>query len=429
MTVAPGAAGGAAKAVVVEHVTKRFRIRHGGGSLKERVVNFGRTRVEEFLALDDVSFEIEQGKTFGLFGHNGSGKSTLLKCIAGTLRPTSGRIVTTGRMAALLELGAGMHPDLTGRENVYLNGTILGMSRSEVDRVFDDIIGFAELDQFVDLQLKYYSSGMAARLGFAVAVHVDPEILLVDEVLAVGDESFQRKCLERIRQFQADGRTMVIVTHAPDVVRQIADEAAVLDRGSLVFAGPPGEAIRALRDSLLQRGIDLAAEHAEQGGRLLTKTVKLRGTTLDLGATDVLRPGGSVRVVIDMEAEHRADDLIVALNINDANGALVLGTNSRLVEGGGPVALEPGPARYVFEIGPLYLGPAVYEIAVGLHDSTGLEFDHSQPAAMLQVADETRHIGIVSTPVQGAFVAPDGPGGQRTAPRARRTASAVPSQE
>src|SRR5205823_7500991 len=161
--------------------------------------------------------------TTGLIGPNGSGKSTLLRIVAGILRPTEGAVVTRGRIAALLELGAGFHPELTGRENVYLNASILGLSRKETESVFDSIVSFAELEDFIDTQVKFYSSGMFVRLGFAVAVHVDPQILLVDEVLAVGDEAFQRKCLDRIQQFQREGRTIVFVTHAADLVRQVCD--------------------------------------------------------------------------------------------------------------------------------------------------------------------------------------------------------------
>ena len=251
-------------AIVVDGVTKSFKIyREKAQSAKERMIRVGRNPHEVFKALDDVSFEVAEGETFALLGHNGSGKSTLLKCVAGTLRPNSGRIVCRGRLAALLELGAGFHPDLTGRENIYLNGSILGFSRVQVDRIFDDIVEFSELGDFIDNQVKHYSSGMYARLGFAVAINVEPEILLVDEVLAVGDESFQRKCIDRVRQLQADGRTILLVSHAADLVRQLANRAAVLDHGHLVDVAEPGEAIRTLRETLAGRGIALTPE---QGG-------------------------------------------------------------------------------------------------------------------------------------------------------------------
>src|SRR5438874_7865453 len=225
----------------------RFRLCHERpDSLKERVIHF-RVKAEELWALKHVSVDVAEGETLGLIGPNGSGKTTLLKIIAGILRPTEGRVTTRGRIAELLALAAGFHPELTGRENVYLNASILGLSRRETERRFDDIIAFAELEEFIDNQVKFYSSGMFVRLGFAVAVHVDPAVLLVDEVLAVGDEAFQRKCLDRVRQFQREGRTIVFVTHAVDLVRQICDEALMLDHGRIHVAGDPEEVVREFR--------------------------------------------------------------------------------------------------------------------------------------------------------------------------------------
>ena len=189
-------------AIEVNDVSKRFRLYHEKyTSLKERVIHMGRIPYEDFWALRDINMTIQEGETIGLIGHNGSGKSTLLKCMAGILQPTSGQIRTRGRVAALLELGAGFHPDLTGRENVYMNAALLGLSEKEIQAKFDEIVAFAELEEFIDNQVKFYSSGMYVRLGFAVAVNMDPDILLVDEVLAVGDENFQRKCLNKVRQF------------------------------------------------------------------------------------------------------------------------------------------------------------------------------------------------------------------------------------
>ncbi|HEY2802357.1 MAG TPA: ABC transporter ATP-binding protein, partial [Actinomycetota bacterium] len=225
--------------VEIRDVSKKFRLyKEKPSSLKARLIS-SRARAEDFWALRDVSFDIEPGQSVGLIGPNGSGKTTLLKMIAGILRPTAGSVVTRGRIAALLELGAGFHPELTGRENVYLNAAFLGLSRKETDAVYDDIVDFAELPDFMDNQVKFYSSGMLVRLGFAVAVHVDPAILLVDEVLAVGDEAFQRKCLDRVRLFQRDGRTIIFVTHAVDLVRQICDRAVMLHHGVIHSEGAP----------------------------------------------------------------------------------------------------------------------------------------------------------------------------------------------
>lgn len=239
------------EAIVVDRVSKTFRIStEPASSLKERLIRRKRSAYEEFQALKAIELRVEQGETIGILGHNGSGKSTLLKCIAGILTPTEGEVWARGRVASLLELGAGFHPDLTGRENVYINAAFYGMGRKRIDAIFDEIVAFAELAQFIDEPVKHYSSGMYVRLGFAVAVHLDPDVLLVDEVLAVGDEAFQVKCLSRIEQFQAEGRTIVFVTHAAETARQVCDRAIVLDHGSLIVDADPDTAIRVLRQHL-----------------------------------------------------------------------------------------------------------------------------------------------------------------------------------
>ncbi len=240
--------------VAIESVSKRFRLYHERPtSLKERILRLRGTRAEDFWALRDVSARIAPGRTVGLIGANGSGKTTLLKIIGGILRPTRGQVRTRGRIAALLELGAGFHPELTGRENVYLNASILGLNRRETAQHLDEIVAFSELEQFIDSQVKYYSSGMFVRLGFAVAIHVDPEILLVDEVLAVGDERFQRKCLARVRDFQSEGRTMVIVSHDSDLIAGVCDEAIMLDGGRVRIDGDVREVVKEFQAVMLQQ--------------------------------------------------------------------------------------------------------------------------------------------------------------------------------
>jgi ABC-type polysaccharide/polyol phosphate transport system ATPase subunit len=244
--------GGASLPVVVraEDVSKRFVIRKEK-SLKERIVNFGRSQKhkDDFWALRDVSFEITAGTTLGLVGANGSGKSTLLKVLGGIIEPNDGFVQRRGRLAALLELGAGFHPDLTGRENVYLNSSILGLSRKQTDEYFESIVAFSEIAEFIDTQVKFYSSGMYVRLAFAIAVHVDPDILLVDEVLAVGDEPFQEKCMAKIKEFQSEGRTIILVSHSAKQVEDLCDRVLVLSHGSVVFDGGATEGIAALRES------------------------------------------------------------------------------------------------------------------------------------------------------------------------------------
>jgi len=231
-------------AIVVEHISKKFRIYdERNRSLKSAVMRGRRARFAEFLAVDDVSFTVERGTTFGLVGENGCGKSTTLKCLTRTIRPESGSITLNGKMAALLELGAGFHPELSGRENVYLNAAILGMGRKEVQSKFDDIVEFAGLERFIDMPVKNYSSGMYVRLGFAVAINSQPEILLVDEVLAVGDEEFQKKCGERFADIRESGGTIVLVSHGLEAVRAMCDNAVWLDHGKVKASGAAGDVI------------------------------------------------------------------------------------------------------------------------------------------------------------------------------------------
>lgn len=234
--------------ITMDGVSKRFIIRKEK-SLKERLVNFGRSRKhkEDFWALRGLTLDIEAGTTVGLIGANGSGKSTLLKVIGGIIQPTNGTVRRRGQLAALLELGAGFHPDLTGRENVFLNGAILGLSQKQIEGYFDSIVDFSEIRDFIDTQVKFYSSGMYVRLAFAIAIHVDPDVLLVDEVLAVGDEPFQKKCLDKIKEFQQEGRTIVLVTHDLQTVQDMCDRAIVLSHGEVIFDGGAVDGVAALR--------------------------------------------------------------------------------------------------------------------------------------------------------------------------------------
>ena len=235
-------------AVRTEGLWKNFRLYHERNQfLKAAILRGRRARYEEFWALKDVTFEVPAGKTFGIIGHNGSGKSTLLKTLTGILVPDKGSVSVNGRVSALLELGAGFHPELSGRENVYLNGSILGLKRREIEKRFDDIVEFAGLEQFIDSPVKNYSSGMFVRLGFAVAVNVDPDVLLLDEVLSVGDEAFQRKSAERIEQFRRDGRTIILVSHGLGSVEQLCDSAAWLDHGQIKAVGPAADVISEYR--------------------------------------------------------------------------------------------------------------------------------------------------------------------------------------
>ncbi len=237
-------------AIVVSRATKRFVLRHTH-SMKETFVAWtrGKPISNDFLALDDVSFTIDQGESVALLGLNGSGKSTSLKLISGVLVPDSGEVLTRGRVAGLIEVGAGFHPDLSGRENVYLNAAILGMSQAETDARFDEIVAFSGIERFIDTEVKHYSSGMFVRLAFAVAIHTEMDTLLVDEVLSVGDEPFQHKCIERIRELNEAGKTLVVVSHDLATVSQICRRGVVMRSGTVLFDGPIDEAVAALRAS------------------------------------------------------------------------------------------------------------------------------------------------------------------------------------
>ena len=252
-------------AISVRDVFKRYKMASGGAtSLKEMITRKpGLQRIEEFTALSGVSIDVVKGSFFGLIGHNGSGKSTLLKMIAGIHTPTSGEIDVNGRVAALLELGSGFHPDLTGRENIYLNGSILGLSRKRIDAVFDDIVDFAGIGDFIESPVKVYSSGMYVRLGFAISVHVEPEILLIDEVIAVGDEDFQRRCLEHMYSVRRSGATIVLVSHSISLIESMCDTVAWLDHGELQAVGPAGDVCRAYLDRVNEIEFERAEREAK----------------------------------------------------------------------------------------------------------------------------------------------------------------------
>jgi ABC-2 type transport system ATP-binding protein len=357
--------GSADPMVAVRDVSKRFRLYHERPhSLKERVVNLRRANYEEFWALKDVSCDVQEGETFGLIGPNGSGKSTLLKCVAGIMRPDTGHIENRGRMASLLELGAGFHPDLTGRENVFLNASILGFTQKETERYFDDIVAFAELEPFIDTQVKHYSSGMYVRLGFAVAVHVDPEILIIDEVLAVGDEAFQRKCLDRIRTFQREGRTIVLVSHTVDIVREICDTVAFLDHGRIAEIGPADDVVRAFRESIHGDAHLEAAPMQERGTRDI-RIVSVAFRDPDGSEKQVVHAGESLEIVVDLEAQQPVDDPHVGFAIYDEAGRHVFATNT--IKRRMNLGTLHGKARVRFTLRDLPLLDGTFAVTIGVH--------------------------------------------------------------
>jgi ABC-2 type transport system ATP-binding protein len=236
--------------IIIEDVAKRFTLRHTQ-SFKELFVAWTRRKplTSSFEALDGIDFRVDEGESVALLGYNGSGKSTLLKLISGVLRPDRGRILTRGRVAGLIEVGAGFHPDLSGRDNVYLNAAILGMTKQEIDERFDEIVEFSEIGEFIDTEVKHYSSGMFVRLAFSVAIHTQLDILLVDEVLAVGDAPFREKCKAKIRELVEEGKTMFVVSHDVGMVTDLCTRGIVIRRGKMMFDGPVHEAVRILKES------------------------------------------------------------------------------------------------------------------------------------------------------------------------------------
>ncbi|WP_372594279.1 ABC transporter ATP-binding protein [Actinotalea sp.] len=392
--------------IEINDISKRFVIRKEK-SLKERLVNFGRSNLhkDDFWALRDVDLTIESGTTVGLIGPNGSGKSTLLKMISGILQPTSGSVQLRGRLAALLELGAGFHPDLTGRENVYLNASILGLSRSQTDQYFDAIVDFSGIEQFIDTQVKFYSSGMYVRLAFAVAVHVDPDILLVDEVLAVGDEPFQRKCMDRIRGFQQEGRTIVLVTHALDQVAEICDRAVVLEHGSVVADGPPRDALQVLRKGFEQtRQDDLERERASvpvaaERPHAVVERVEIldaQGTV-----TTAVEADAPLTVRVHVSSRDRLEGWIVGFGLETSSGQTIYGTNSRLL--GVSLPAVTGQAAFDFSIARFCVGEGSYTVHGAVADSTGAELHRLVEGTSVRVAANGSEVGVVHL---GATLAP-----------------------
>jgi ABC-2 type transport system ATP-binding protein len=390
--------------ISIQNVSKRFVIRKEK-SLKERLVNFGRSRLhkDDFWALRDVDLEICAGSTVGLIGPNGSGKSTLLKMISGILQPTSGSVHLRGRLAALLELGAGFHPDLTGRENVYLNASILGLSKKQTDQHFDAMVDFSGIEPFIDTQVKFYSSGMYVRLAFAVAVHVDPDILLVDEVLAVGDEAFQRKCLERIRGFQHEGRTIVLVTHGLDQVAEFCDRAIVLEHGMVAADGSPRDALKVLRadfEATRQEEVERAESTSQQPVKRLRAHFTGVALRSDSGATGhpSLKNGEGLTVAVEIEATSPLENWEIGIGIATPLGMALYGTNTGLL--GVQLPRHLGKGRFEFHLGHLALGEGDYSVQTSLTDADGTEIDAVPLAAEFSVEGDGRSQGSLAANAQ-----------------------------
>lgn len=393
-------AGAGPDVIRVVGVSKEFVVRKDN-SLKDRVVHLGRHGKEHrqrYTAVSDVSLTIQAGTTVGLLGPNGSGKSTLLKLIGGIVSPSSGHIESRGRMAALLELGAGFHPDLSGRENVFLNASIMGLSRQETERQFAAIHEFSGIGDFIDTQVKFYSSGMFVRLAFAVAVHTDPDILLVDEVLAVGDEAFQRKCMERIARFRAEGRTIVLVSHSAAQVAELCDRGVVLKDGEVVFDGGTNDAIAALRDVLEGRRV------GELPPPEPVKPIEVARIEV-LGAQGQSRKsfavGESMIVRLHVEATESLPTWAAGFSIDTPTGQMVLATNTeRLSCALGPVG--PGPATFDFRVEHPGFAAGQYFVNANVSEVLDIDAHVLWQGARFTVVDDSPNLGTVAARITGS---------------------------
>jgi ABC-type polysaccharide/polyol phosphate transport system ATPase subunit len=422
-------------AIELSHVTKiyrRYSRRRQFATLKSALLSGTMIRDlrpdETFPALDDVSFTVPAGATYGVVGRNGSGKSTALKVVAGITKPTSGTVRVDGRISALIELGAGFHPEISGRENVFINGIMLGLGKREIARRFDEIVEFAELEDFIDAPVKTYSSGMYMRLGFAVAIHVDPDVLLVDEVLAVGDEAFTHKCLDKFADFRRRGKTILLVTHSLNLVERFCDEALWLDAGQARLAGDPRRVVGAYITAV-ERGDEalLATENqrarettdqpqgtpSEEGvaggageappddafrateGRWGSRNVEIVAVTLrgqDGQPSHVFHSGERVTVEMEVVARAPVDDFVFGVGLFNAEGVCCYGTNTEIEEFTSE-RLE-GRATVAFVIDSLDLTEGTYKVDVAVHRRDGYPYDYHRLLYTFRVKSRTKDVGI-----------------------------------
>jgi ABC-type polysaccharide/polyol phosphate transport system ATPase subunit len=418
-------------------VYRRFAHRKQFATLKSALLSRSLVRdlkpEETFTALNNVTVSVPRGQTLGVIGRNGSGKSTMLKLVAGISKPTAGTVKVTGRISALIEIGAGFHPEISGRENVFINGIMLGLSKREVADRFDEIVEFAEMKDFIDAPVKTYSSGMYMRLGFAVAIHVDPEVLLVDEVLAVGDEGFTHKCLDKFAEFKRRGKTILLVTHSLGMVERFCDEALWLDAGRIKGSGDPKRIVGAyVTDVEKREEQELAANDAKarqeanasivspdeaasavlpdnpvetataQGdmfraaeGRWGSREVEI--TQVDFVGPDglsghVFHSGDRVDVRIRLRAPLPVDDFVVGIGIFNAEGTCCYGTNTYLEE------LAPdtisGDAEATFTIESLDLVEGTYKVDVAVHKIDGYPYDYHRLLHTFRVKSRVKDVGI-----------------------------------
>jgi ABC-type polysaccharide/polyol phosphate transport system ATPase subunit len=391
-------------AITASGLSKRYRLRRERRRTLKEVALRQLARAEDVEALRDVSFAVKRGETFGVIGANGSGKSTLLKLLAGTAKPSAGTLEVRGRVAALLELGAGFHPDFTGRENAYLNGSLLGLPRREMDRVMPQVETFADLGDFFDAQVKTYSSGMYMRLGFSVAVHLDPDVLLVDEVLAVGDEYFQHKCFAKIAEFKRAGKTIVLVSHDLGSVGRLCERALWLERGVAKAEGATRDVITAYHREVGEREQRERAARGEIGARWGSKEVEIVFARV-VGASGeeetVLDSGTRATFELRFRNNAKVNDAVFGFYVYREDGFGVYGTNTLMEGVDVPRGQAEGVVRFVMD--PLALLPGAYDVDVGIIDPQDRYYDYHEKGLSFRVVGSSREVGLVRLPHRWEF--------------------------
>ncbi|HET9406674.1 MAG TPA: polysaccharide ABC transporter ATP-binding protein [Candidatus Sulfotelmatobacter sp.] len=360
----------------LDRVSKKYKIRQGDNSPKRWYNSAFRQRSAEVWALRDVSFEVKEGEALGIVGHNGAGKTTILKILSSITSPTEGEITIRGRLAALIEISSGFHPELTGRENIYLHGSMLGMRRAEIARKMDSIVEFSGVQKYIDVPLKRYSSGMHVRLGFSVAAHLDPDIVLLDEVLAVGDVAFQAKCLDRIAELRKSGRTIVFVSHDLASVYRICDRALLLDRGQVLMDGPPRNVIDHYQKmAFADQGTSLTESDPAKPAECVS--ISFHGS--DSGP---IRTGYPMIARLGYRASECIQDAVVRISFYWPSGYLCAQLTN---ESSGPsLTLEPGEGMIEFDCPVLPIVPGLYRVDIGI-ERNGTDIDLKPRCAALPV--------------------------------------------
>lgn len=380
-------------AIEAENLGKRYYVQGMGAPtlLNTLVGAFKGANKQEFWALRGLNFSVPKGVTVGVVGPNGSGKSTMLGLVAGTITPTEGSIRTHGRISSLLELGAGFHPDLSGRENVFLNASILGIPRDFVKKRFDHIVDFAGLRDFIDTPVKHYSSGMYVRLGFAVAVEMDPDILLIDEVLAVGDAAFQMKCLDRIRQFQKKGKTLFLVSHGLETVGEFCDEVMLIHEGRLLDQGDPSTVILSyLKSYMVRIGMLNVEEHGTRDVEI-EQALLLDETGKEM---NIFEAGGELIVDVQYNAKQRIEQPVFGFNIKTGNGIYVYGSNTQISKL--PIPAIQGRGVMRLRIAPLTLKKGNFFLSLSIHSwDHGTQYHRLEDWYPFIVRDASESPGLV----------------------------------